>query len=70
MSLSEPAINRFGFAILTVALWILGLGAIEGGGFYDPVFSYYFDFGEYHTALGIVLLGLGLLAAYQVFRRR
>lgn len=74
MPLSESAINRainrFGFAILAVSLWILGLGAIAGGGFYDPFYAHYFDFGEYHTALGVVLLGLGFWAAYQVFKRR
>lgn len=65
----ESAINRFGFAILAVSLWILGLGAIAGGGFYDVFYSRYFDFGEYHTALGVVLLGLGSWAAYQVFKK-
>lgn len=73
MPLSESginrAINRFGFAILAVSLWILGLGAMAGGGFYDVIYSRYFDFGEYHTVLGVVLLGLGSWAAYQVFKR-
>lgn len=68
MPLSESAIHRFGFAIGAVSLWILGLGAIAGGGFYDEFYSHYFDFGEHHTTLGVVLLGLGSWAAYQAFR--
>lgn len=69
MPVSESAINRVGFGILAVSLWVLGLGAIVGGGFYDVFYSRYFDFGEHHTVLGVVLLVLGSWSAYQAFRR-
>lgn len=69
MPVSESVVNRLGFGILAVSLWGLGLGAISGGGFYNVFYGRYFDFGQHHTVLGVVLLVLGSWSACQVFRR-
>jgi hypothetical protein len=69
MQFSEYTVYRVSFAILAVSLWILGLGAISGGGFYDRFYSRYWDFGEHHVALGVVFLGLGIWSAYGAVRK-
>jgi hypothetical protein len=69
VALSESTVNRFGLGILAVSLCVLGLGAIEGGGFYDVFYARHFDFGEHHVILGVVLLGLGCWAGYQALKR-
>lgn len=63
------AMNRLAFGLAAVAMWIMGLEGIYGGGFFHPVYSRYFEFGEHSTLAGNLFLFAGGVCAYSALRR-
>jgi len=61
--------NRLAFGLAAVATWSIGLDGISGGGFFHPVYSRYFDFGEHNILAGNLFLFAGGVFAYFALRR-
>jgi len=48
---------------------IFGIMCITTKEYYSEKFNFIFNFGEYHTIIGIILLGLGLLSIIHEIRK-
>ncbi len=69
MQEEDHKVDRVVSAILALVLWIVGLIIIRGGGTYSHFYARYWDYGEFHIALGVIFLGLGAWSAYNAFRK-
>lgn len=62
--------NRVAWGLAAVATWSIGIQGISSGGFFHPVYSRYFDFGEHNVLAGNLFLFAGGVFAYFAFRGR
>ncbi len=60
--------NRVAWGFAAVATWSMGFQGISSGGFFHPVYSRFFDFGEHNVLAGNLFLFAGGVFAYFAFR--
>jgi len=61
--------NRIAWGLAAVATWSIGIQGISSGGFFHPVYSRFFDFGDHNVLAGNLFLFAGGVMAYFAVRR-